>query len=136
MENKSGLKPLGRAVLVRHYEPERKKSLIVMPDSVQDRTLLVEQRAVVVEVGEHCWPDEPPRAQPGDKVLISKLAGYMATGPADGERYRLVNDRDIFARITNEDMPEESGQSIPAIPAGPGWNLEAAQAARLKEDVK
>jgi hypothetical protein len=26
----------------------------------------------------------------------------MATGPADGKSYRLVNDQDIFARITKE----------------------------------
>jgi len=102
MENNSGLKPLGRAVLVEHYEPEVKSSMLVIPDAVQDRTLMVEQRAVVVEVGEACWPDEPPRAKPGDRVLISKMSGYMAVGPADGKRYRLVNDRDIFAAIVRE----------------------------------
>lgn len=100
--NTSGLRPLGRAVLVEHYEPEKETSLIVLPDSVQDRTLMVEQRAVVVAIGPACWPDEPARAAPGDKVLISKLAGYMAIGPADGKRYRLINDRDIFAAIVEE----------------------------------
>ena len=102
MNNTSGLRPLGRAVLVKYYEPEREGSLIVLPDSVKDRTLMVEQRAIVVELGEAVWPDEPKRAQPGDKVLISKMAGYLAVGPADGERYALVNDRDIFAQITAE----------------------------------
>ena len=104
--NGSGLAPLGRAVLVEHYEPERKASLLVMPDSVTERTVMVEQRAVVVEVGPACWPDEPPRAAPGDRVLISKLAGYLARGPKDGKLYRLVNDRDIFARITAEEEGE------------------------------
>lgn len=102
VENTSGLKPLGRAVLVEHYEPEKAKSLIELPDIVQDRTLMVEQRAVVVEVGPACWPDEPPRAKPGDRVLISKMAGYMARGTADGKRYRIINDRDIFAAIVEE----------------------------------
>jgi co-chaperonin GroES (HSP10) len=102
MKNESGLQPLGRAVLVIHYEPEKKGSLIELPDMVKDRTLLVEQRAVVVEVGPACWPDEPARAAVGDKVLISKMSGYMAIGPADGKRYRLINDRDIFAKITQE----------------------------------
>ena len=101
-ENTSGLKPLGRAVLVEHYEPERKGALIVMPDMVRDRTAMVEQRAVVIEVGPACWPDEPPRARPGDKVLISKMCGYMAVGPADGKNYRLINDRDVFAAIVGE----------------------------------
>jgi len=102
MENTSGLAPLGRAVLVVHYEPEKKDSLIEIPDFVQDRTLMVEQRAMVVEIGPACWPDEPARAKPGDKVLIAKMSGYMATSPVDGKRYRLVNDRDIFCAITKE----------------------------------
>ena len=102
MSNQSGLAPLGRAVLIEHYEPERKKGLIEIPDIVKDRTLLVEQRAIVVEIGPACWPNEPPRAQPGDKVLISKMAGYLAVGPADGKRYRLINDADIFCRITED----------------------------------
>lgn len=102
MENNSGLKPLGRAVLVEHYEPEKRASLIELPDFVNDRVMMVEQRAIVVEVGPACWPDEPARAQSGDKVLISKMSGYMAIGPADGKRYRIINDRDIFAAITTE----------------------------------
>jgi len=106
MNNSSGLKPLGRAVLIEHYEEESKASLIELPDIVKDRTLMVEQRAIVVEVGPACWPDEPARAKPGDKVLISKMAGYMAIGPADGKRYRLVNDRDIFAAIVKEESNE------------------------------
>jgi len=100
MMNKSGLKPLGRAVLVEPYEPEVKKSLIVMPDTVKDRTTMVETRAVVIDVGPVAWDDEPqPRAKPGDKVLITKFAGTMVVGTEDGKAYRLVNDRDIFCAI-------------------------------------
>lgn len=102
MKNTSGLKPLGRAVLVEHYEPEVKSSIIALPDAVHDRTLMVEQRAVVVEIGPACWPDEPARAKPGDRVLISKMSGYMTTGPADGKKYRIINDRDIFAQVVEE----------------------------------
>lgn len=103
MKNESGLVPLGVAVLVEPYEPERKEGLIVIPDAVKDRTHMVEQRAVVVEVGPEAWADErAPRAKPGDKVLITKMAGVMAIGTADGKRYRLVNDRDIFAGIREE----------------------------------
>jgi co-chaperonin GroES (HSP10) len=102
VSNTSGLKPLGRAVLVEHYEPERKAGVIVLPDTVKERTLMLEQRAVVIEVGPACWPDEPPRAIPGDHVLIARMGGALAIGPADGKQYRLVNDRDIFAQITVE----------------------------------
>jgi co-chaperonin GroES (HSP10) len=101
-ENTSGLAPLGRAVLVEYYEPERKESVIVLPDNVKDRTVMVEQRAVVVEIGPACWPHEPARAKIGDRVMIAKFSGYNAVGPADGKRYRLINDGDIFARITHD----------------------------------
>jgi co-chaperonin GroES (HSP10) len=103
MNNVSGLKPLGRAVLLKHYEPERKVGMIVIPESHKDRQLMLEQRAIVVELGPHCWVDEPtPRAQPGDRVLVAKFEGCLAKGPADGQTYWFVNDRDIFAAITKE----------------------------------
>lgn len=101
--NESGLKPLGRAVLVAPYTPERKQSVIVLPDEVQGRQQMVDQRAVVIEVGEGAWYDEPmPRAKPGDKVLIARYAGFMAEGTKDKKQYRFVNDRDIFAAIEVE----------------------------------
>jgi len=46
MQNTSGLKPLGKAVLVKPYEePAKKKSLIAIPDVVKERSLLLEQKA-------------------------------------------------------------------------------------------
>jgi co-chaperonin GroES (HSP10) len=64
---------------------------------------MVETRAIVIEVGPEAWKDEAkPRAEPGDKVLISKFAGVMATGTADGAKYRLINDNDIYCAIEVE----------------------------------
>lgn len=104
MENRSGLDPRGVAVLIKSYEPERKGGQIVLPDLVQNRMAMVDNRAVVVAVGPSAWHDEPaPRAKVGDRVLVTKFAGFMAKGPADGEMYRLVNDRDIFCAITHEE---------------------------------
>jgi co-chaperonin GroES (HSP10) len=103
MINESGLKPLGRAILIAPYEPEIKESVIVLPDEVHARQQMVDQRAIVIEVGVNAWCDEPsPRAKPGDKVFVTKFAGFMAKGTKDGKSYRLVNDRDIFAAITEE----------------------------------
>lgn len=102
MENLSGLKPLGRAVLVK-YDEMQQKGMIVIPESVKDRNYTLEQRATVIEAGAAAWKDEPePRAKPGDRVLISKMAGYLAVSPVDGQRYAMVNDKDIFAQITKE----------------------------------
>lgn len=103
ISNNSGLKPLGRAVLVEPYEPELKKSVIVMPETVKERTAMVETRAIVIEAGPAAWDDEKaPRATPGDKVMISKFAGVMVKGVKDDKVYRLVNDRDIYCRINEE----------------------------------
>ena len=104
MENKSGLEPRGVAVLIEPYEPERRGGQIILPVNVQGRMSMVDNRATVVAVGPSAWHDEPmPRAQVGDKVLVTKFAGFMAKGPADGKIYRLVNDRDIFCAITHEE---------------------------------
>lgn len=101
--NTSGLKPLGRAVLIAPYTPERKHSLIQLPDAVLGNDLAIEQRAVVIEAGPRAWMNEDqPRAKPGDKVLVAKFSGYMAVGTADGKQYRFVNDNDIFAGIEVE----------------------------------
>lgn len=103
MSNTSGLEPRGVAVLIQPYEPERKTSQIVLPDSVQGRMSMIDNRAIVVAIGASAWHDEPsPRAAVGDKVMVTKFSGFMAKGPQDGEMYRLVNDRDIFCAITYE----------------------------------
>lgn len=100
--NNSGLFPLGRAVLIQPYTPERHQGLIQLPDDVKGRAQMLEQRAVVIAIGPSAWHDEPqPRAKVGDKVLVSKFSGYMAEGTLDGEQYRFVNDRDIFAALVD-----------------------------------
>lgn len=108
MSNQSGLKPCGRAVLIAPYTPERQEGMIILPDEVQSRDQMIEQRAVVVEIGPTAWHDEPvPRCKVGDKVLVSGYAGYMAKGTADGLPYRFVNDRDIFAIIESEESSHD-----------------------------
>jgi len=104
MENNSGLKPLGRAVLVKPYEVEETTvGGIILPDMVRNKDQLAEQRAIVIEVGDAAWEDEKkPRAVAGDKIIYSKYAGYVAIGTADDEKYRVINDRDVFLKITAE----------------------------------
>ena len=101
MLNQSGLRPLGRAVLVRMVElDEFQAKTILIPEQVRKNSATMEQRAEVVEVGEEAWTDEKvQRAAAGDRVYITKFAGFVAVGPKDGKLYRLVNDRDIFCRI-------------------------------------
>jgi co-chaperonin GroES (HSP10) len=104
VKNLSGLKPLGRAVLVKPYLVEERTAsgLILTRETVQ-KDQMAEQRAVVVEIGPAAWESEKqPRAKVGDKILFSKWAGYQAVGTADDEVYRVVNDSDIFMGITEE----------------------------------
>lgn len=105
-DNKSGLFPLGRAILIRPYTPGREKGLIELPAEVKSREQMLEQRAEVIAIGPSAWHDEPqPRAKVGDKVLVSRFSGYQALGTLDEVQYRFVNDRDIFAAIVdNEEM--------------------------------
>lgn len=103
--NRSGLRPLGHAVLVMPYDHSqgKEKSKIVLPDTVKERSQMVENRVVVIEIGPAAWDDEKePRAKVGDKVLITKMAGAMAIGTLDNKVYRVVNDRDIYTRIEEE----------------------------------
>ena len=106
MSNNSGLKPLGRALLVEIDDPNAKRmeeAGLVIPDNVRTSTASIETRARVLDIGESCWPDEPPRCKIGDLVLIAKMAGVLAIGPSDGKQYRFINDRDVFALITDEE---------------------------------
>ena len=104
--NPSGLEPLGHAVLVEPFEPEIKKSIIQIPITVRMRTQMAETRAIIIAVGPEAWADErSPRAKVGDKVMITRFAGAMLTGPNDEKIYRMVNDRDIYAKISSEAWP-------------------------------
>jgi chaperonin GroES len=102
MNNTSGLRPLAAAVLVKPYKPEQVKGSIIIPDSIQSRDNMLEERAVVVAVGPLAWQKEGvARAEVGQRVLVSAYSGYLAKG-RDGEQYRFVNDRDIFAAIEED----------------------------------
>jgi len=103
MENKSGLSPRGRAILIEPYKPAVGSSIIHIPDDVMGREQMLEQRAIVIEVGPMAWKGEiEPRAKPGDKVIVARYSGYQALGPFDDKMYRFINDNDIFAVITKE----------------------------------
>lgn len=98
--NESGLEPLGRCLLVKPEQLEIEKSVIQVLDSTIAEAHMLQMQVRVVEVGPHCWPDEPkPRCQAGDVVMISKMSGSLIKGPADGKQYRAINDRDVFIRV-------------------------------------
>jgi hypothetical protein len=48
--NTSGLKPCGHAVLVEPYEPEKSKSVIVLPPDVSDRQRMINDRDIFCKI--------------------------------------------------------------------------------------
>lgn len=95
--NSSGISPKGHAVLGLPYEKPKKDSLIVLPETVKERTQMLEDKVRIIAIGGACWCDEPvPRAAVGDLVLIPYLSGRMVRGK-DGVLYRVINDKDVIA---------------------------------------
>lgn len=104
MQNNSGWKPAGRAVLVRPLDAVAKnpESKIVIPKSITDRTKMMEDRAHIVALGPLAWAEEGQnRAEVGDEVILAAFSGYLLRGD-DGVDYRFVNERDVFAVRNSE----------------------------------
>ena len=123
--NRSGLHPLGRAVLIKPLEPEITEGKIIIPDHVKEGHQMREVRGQVMAVGPEAWRDEKsPRAMPGDFVLVSQWAGVVLRSNLDGEWYRMVNAEDVYC---GTDAP--LGKQAPA----PHSESRLRAAAKLQE---
>lgn len=103
MKNKSGILPKEYRVLIRPDEIEEKTAGgILIPKSELERHEMAQVMGVVVAVGGNAFSDwkdaEPPK--PGDRVYFQKFQGAAIKGE-DGREYRLVNDKDIGAVISD-----------------------------------
>ncbi len=103
VENHSGWKAQGKAVLLRAIELEQVQaktggSRIVVPDEVKMSSAALDIMGVVVEIGPDAWKGEreTPRAKVGDVVLFTKYAGGTIKG-TDGYIYRFIADHAIYA---------------------------------------
>jgi len=102
--NKSGLLPLGRAVLLKPMMNTYNSTRVIIPDAVKARMPALDTEAIVLALGPGCYPDEAPRCRVGDKVILAAMSGSVRIG-VDGELYRFCNDRDIYAKfIDNGDL--------------------------------
>jgi co-chaperonin GroES (HSP10) len=98
IKNNSGFRPVGKAVLLRAFELREKQSRIEIPKEVAMSASAVDTAGIVVAIGPDCWngPNESPRAEIGDKVLITKFSGGQIEG-SDGFIYRMIPDHAIYA---------------------------------------
>lgn len=104
MENKSGLHPTGRTVLVLLQEVPTSHGSIALHESTVEKDRLAQIHATLVEVGPLAWLKEPQaRVETGSRVVIKRYAGEYVTG-VDGIKYRIINDTDIYA-IRDFDLP-------------------------------
>ena len=101
--NLSGITPVGYRVLVKPDALEEKtKGGIVIPTTMRDDHDRAQATGTVVALGEFAFKEWPVNwALTGDRVLFSKYGGIHLTG-ADGELYRLLNDEQITAKVSDK----------------------------------
>lgn len=106
--NNSGIRTLEYKALIRQDRVEetdptlRRASAagLALPEEFKSREQMGGVRATLVGVGGNCfegWKDQP-LPQPGDKIYTARYAGIEVEGN-DGQKYRLINDKDILAII-------------------------------------
>ncbi len=99
MENKSGIHPKGFTVLIapEAVEETSKGGIVLQTITQQDREQMAQVYGKVIEIGPIAWNDEPyHRAKVGEKVIFRRYSGEQFEG-SDGVKYRIINDKDIFA---------------------------------------
>jgi len=101
-KNKSGLQPVEYKVVVLQDEVEEKTAGgIYLPQDTQEKEQMAEVNGTLIAVGSMAfcdglnglWPEPVP--EPGDRVLVSKYAGYTFKGK-DGKQYQCCQDKDIL----------------------------------------
>jgi co-chaperonin GroES (HSP10) len=98
--NSAGIRPVGEQVLVLPdpVAQETESGLVVMTDKELDRLELGQTEGDVVEIAKGVKDAE---YGPGDRVIFRKYSGLLMDG-ADGQRYRLVEKKDVVGVFEGE----------------------------------
>lgn len=99
LDEKTKIQVAGWAVLVK-LDPVEKQSAggIAYSETKIAQDELAQTRGVVLNIGPHAWHDEPgPRCQVGDRIVFRQYQGEMIEG--DGAKYRIINDKDVYALL-------------------------------------
>ena len=107
LEAKAPARPLGYRVLLRLRPTIKKVGSVFLPDSTEEAQRELATIAQVVELGPAAFNEqskfEGDTVKVGDWVLISKYNGARIDTKAEGPQYRVVNDDEILAVITDPD---------------------------------
>jgi len=90
--------PLEYKVLVRPDKAETESGGgIVFTTEVVDKEQNAQVKGVLIACGPIAFEGWDTQPIPGANVLFAKYAGIYVISEADGENYRLMNDKDIVA---------------------------------------
>lgn len=102
MINSSGWKPIEYNVLIKQVETkETTTGGVFIPQHTQDREEFAETVGTIVDTSPMAfdfpdWPDDVAKPSIGDRVIFEKHAGRFVDG-TDGEKYRLIKDKEVMA---------------------------------------
>jgi len=115
MKNKSGIVPCGNHILIKPDAIEEfTDGGIFIPEQVLQRHEASACYGYVVAVGPDAFIHlversstgetktrgyAQPFAEPGDRIAFALYAGLESTGE-DGEKYKVINDTDITAKVS------------------------------------
>jgi chaperonin GroES len=100
--NTSGLSPVEYKILIEPEEVEQKSAGgIVLATVTTEKEKMAQVRGKLIAVGGNAFEDwKEPIPKVGDKVYYAKYAGIAVKGK-DGQDFRLANDKDLTAVVTD-----------------------------------
>jgi co-chaperonin GroES (HSP10) len=97
------IKPAGHRVLVIPDAVDEKSGGLFLPMEVRQRMGDAQIFGTVHSMGMtafKAFDDGEPWCKVGDKVAFAKYGGFIIEDPADKKVYRLLNDEDIVAIVS------------------------------------
>lgn len=90
--------PAGYRILLKMEEVQEKTSGgIILPQQTVDKDQAAKEWGKVIALGNCCYFDQPkPWCGVGDTVGIVKYNGTVMQDEATGEKFRLINDKDVL----------------------------------------
>jgi co-chaperonin GroES (HSP10) len=99
------IRAVGHRVLVKPFEVEKesKGGIVMVLD--EDREFAAQEYGTIVDIGPDAWKDftGEPWANIGDNIIYSRYGGKIVREPNSHEKYVILNDEDVLARLEKDD---------------------------------
>lgn len=103
------IKPAGHRALVLPDAVDEKEGSLYLPAEVRAKMGDAQIFGTVIALGMNAFKafdDGEPWCKVGDRVAFAKYGGFVIQDPATKVLYRLLNDEDICAVITEEEAQD------------------------------